>query len=103
MRKNISDSGPDQPTVRGYILAYQRATGTRLSGLYIPTFVWKVGFTLLDGLLRLARGASPGLAYRLQCIAAGPRYDTTSAQQDLGWEARVSFAEGIQMTYAETP
>lgn len=89
---------PDQPTVRRYIQAYRQASGKRLIMLYIPTPLWTLGLDLLDGLLRLVRGSSPNLAYRLRSIARGPQYDTTRAQEELGWQARVPFEEAMRRT-----
>ncbi len=88
----------EQPTVRQYIRAYQHITGRQLTILYLPTFLWMVGFSLLDGLLRLVRGTSPNLAYRLRSIAHGPRLDTSAARKELGWEARVPFEEAMTRT-----
>jgi len=87
---------PDQPTVRQYIRAYRQATGRRLVALYIPTFLWTAGFGLLDGLLRLVRGSSPNLGYRLRSIARGPLFDKASVQSDLGWRALTAFEEAIR-------
>lgn len=90
---------PDQPNVRQYIRAYRDATGRRLTALYIPTFVWNAGFGLLDMLVRLVRGSSPNLGYRLRSIAHGPSFDATAAEEELGWEARVSFGESMRRRY----
>ena len=94
---------PGQPTVRQYVRAYRQATGQQVTTLYIPTFLWAVGFGLLDELLRLVRGTSPNLTYRLRSIAHGPRFDTATAQRELGWEAPGSFEIGMQKTYEHVP
>ncbi len=91
---------PAAPTVRQYLRAYRQAAGQRLTAIYLPTFLWLAGLGLLDGLLRLARGASPHLSYRLRSIARGPRYETTAAQTGLGWRASVPFAEGMARAYS---
>ena len=90
---------PDQPTVRQYIRVYRRVTGLRLRALYLPTFIWKAGFNMLDGLLKLIRGASPNLGYRLRSITRGPKYDNTVAWEELGWKTRVSFLEGMERSH----
>ena len=89
---------PDQPTVRCYIQAYRQASGKRLIALYIPTFLWMAGFSLLDGLAWLVRGSSPNLTYRLRSIARGPRYDTNRAHEELGWQAPVPFEDAMRRT-----
>jgi len=96
---NIID--PDQPTVRRYIRLYRQITGHKIRALYIPLFLWKVGFTILDGLLRLLRGSSPKLGYKLRSIACGPRYDTIAAIEQIEWDPKVTFKEGIITTYKE--
>jgi len=92
---------PDQPNVRQYIQAYRRATGQRLRAIYLPVFLWKAGFSLLDRLLRLKPGTTPNLTYRLRSISHGARFDTTAAQEELGWVARVSFEEGMKRTFLQ--
>ncbi len=94
---------PDQPTVRQYIWAYRRNTGERLTALYIPTFVWSMGFGLLDRLLRLARHSSRNLRYRLCSITRGPQYDTNRAQKELGWVAGITFEEAMRRALASSP
>jgi predicted dehydrogenase/nucleoside-diphosphate-sugar epimerase len=99
MGKTYHIVDPDQPTVHQYIKTYRQKTGKRLTALYIPAVMWTVGFYLLDGLLRLVRGSSPHLGYRLRSIARGPRYDTSAAKEQLGWNACVTFEEGMKKTY----
>ena len=90
---------PDQPTVREYISAYQRTNGVRLRVLYVPTFLVTWGVALPSALRRLLLRPSPNLRYRLLSICRGPWHDTTAAREDLGWEAEVSFKDGLERTY----
>jgi len=90
---------PDQQTVREYIQTYCQITGKRLRVLYFPTFLWTACFGLLDKLLWLLQGKSSNLCYRLRSIAHGAQFDTTAAQEELGWKTRVSFEEGMKRTF----
>ena len=94
---NIVDT--DLPTVRKYIKLYREITRRKLRVLYLPVFLWRLGFTILDCLLRLMRGTSPKLRYKLLSIARGPKYDTSAAQNDLLWKAQISFEDGIKKMF----
>jgi nucleoside-diphosphate-sugar epimerase len=91
---------PDQPTVRQYIRTYEKAADKPLTVVYLPTSLWTTAFGLLDGFLPILGRTSPHWRYRIRSIAHGPRYDTTAAQEGLGWSARVSFEDGMARTYA---
>lgn len=92
---------PDQPTVRQYIKAYKRATCQRLTAIYMPTFLWKIGLSFVDGYLRLMRGVSPNLSYRLRSIAKDPYYDISAALRDLGWQPKFDFEDSMCRTFSE--
>ena len=94
---NIVD--PGQPTVRNYIRLFRQNTGRKIRVLYLPVFLWKVGFTMLDGLMRMVKGSSPKLGYKLCSISYGPRYNTSEAQNDLDWKEWISFEDGFHKTY----
>ena len=94
---NIVD--PDQKTVRQYIKAYRQATGRTVRVIYLPVFLWKVSFNMLDILMQLVRRSSQNLSYKLRSISRGPEYDTSAAQKEFGWKAQFSFESGIKETF----
>lgn len=89
----------DQPTVRQYIRIYRKAAQQRITAIYLPTQLWTLGVGVIDILLRLIRGGSPHLKYRLRSIARGPLFNTSAAQEGLKWKVRFSFEQGMQRTF----
>lgn len=85
-------------TVKDTITLYQRLTRQSVRPLYVPKSVLLGLASLADGLFYLLQGKSPGLFYKFNAVCKGVVHSTSRIQQDLGWQSRIPFSEGLRQT-----
>ena len=87
-------------TVKKFIETYEEITGEKLRVVFLPLYLQKAAFWLLDPLLARVRGESVALLYNLKAKTTRSIYSSQRIQRELGWSPRISFRDGLRETLA---
>lgn len=90
---------PEQPTVRDIISEHNKLSDRKVIPLYIPIFVWKTLFMLVDMLLYFKSGKAGTFRYRFASNAKTLHFRCDAARQLLAWLPRYDFTESFLRTY----
>ncbi len=96
---NIVDS--DYPTQREFIRLYKKLTGENIFVIYIPLWVFMLGFWMVEHIVRIVFKKSISLRYKLRCISRNVKHSAKRAAKVLGWCPRVRFEEGLRIIIQE--
>lgn len=88
----------EYPTQHTYMKAYKKLTNERLLVLNIPRFLIYTGFWIIERLASFLFKKKVFLNYKLQCIAKNVTHSTDRLKNQIGWEQKINFNEGLALT-----
>jgi 2-alkyl-3-oxoalkanoate reductase len=90
---------PYQPNVRECIDMHNCNSPKKIIPIYIPIFVWKIGFWLVDMLLYVKNGTPGTFSYRFASNSKKLNYKSDSVIKDLKWDPRINFKQSIERVF----
>ncbi len=90
---------PEQPTVSEIIKKHNELGGQKVIPVYVPIFVWKFLFLIVDVLLLLKSKKLGTFRYRFASNSKKLVYQSDNAEQMLGSYAEYGFEESFKKTY----
>jgi nucleoside-diphosphate-sugar epimerase len=90
---------PEQPTVRKYIDSYQKLSNNKLRVFYIPIFIWKSLFLIVDLLLTVKSGKKGTFYYKFASNSKRLYYRSEKLSKTILWQPPYSFEKITKKIY----